>query len=351
MKYSPYKNHIAITIGLVFCFIAWIYLMKIIRLRQAWCESCAAMNRIKEFFLLNSGFHKSHQASPFYWKIGTIPPADKKGTLFHLEAILIGFLAALAIAFVSVLLLQSDSWRTTFWIPGVFFLIGFILLSATYFVFLEELPDESATVSAVSANTTLPAQSSPRVIIHNTETLVDDFFRVQKATLQFKKYDGTLSERVERLNFERGDSTAILLHDAAADEFIFVEQFRYPTYVSNPENGWLTETIAGMIDEGEMPLQAALREAVEETGYEVREAEALVEFYVSPGGSSEHISVFWGKLGNQLGAGGGKAGEQENIRLVRMPVAEAYQKLEHGFFKDAKTIIALQAVRHRVMKR
>ncbi|MGH7491351.1 MAG: NUDIX domain-containing protein [bacterium] len=350
MMYSPYKNHIAITIGLFFCFVAWIYLMKIIRLRQAWCESCAAMNRIKEFFLRNSGFHKNPKASPFYWKVDTIPPADKKGTLFHLEAILISFLSALAIGFVSVLLLQADSWRTAFWIPASFFLMGFILLSATYFVFLEELPEESSAASSNSADLAAPAPGSSKVIVHGTELLVDDFFKVEKATLQFQKYDGTMSEPVERLNFERGHSAAILVHDAGAGEFIFVEQFRYPAYASNPKNGWLTEAIAGMIEEGEMPLEAALREAREETGYEVREAEALVEFYVSPGGSSEHISVFWGRLGAQLETGGGKAEEQENIRLVRMPVTEAYQKLEQGFFKDAKTIVALQAVQHRVRK-
>ena len=43
-----YKTELTIAICITFSFVAWIYFLKIVRLRQAWCESCAAMNRIFE---------------------------------------------------------------------------------------------------------------------------------------------------------------------------------------------------------------------------------------------------------------------------------------------------------------
>lgn len=368
MSYSPYKNHMTIAVCLIFNLISWIYLMMVIRLRQAWCESAAAMNRIKLFALLNLGFSENDAASPFRWKTSNIPPAAKKGTLYHFAVILISVVSSSGLALASLLFLGAELAPSLFWISAGWFLYNFLLQNSAYGVFLKEAspanaggagphlhagpsakkkPEPTNAGSASGEQIVAPPQR-PRVVLHKVETLLNDFFKVQRAIVQFEKYDGGLSEPVERLIFERGHSVVILLYDAEADEFVFVEQFRYPTFSEDPENGWMLEAIAGMIDTGENPLHAARREALEETGYEAREVEALAEFYVSPGGSTERISVFWGRLGRQAGAGGGKKGEMENIRVVRMPVAEAYQKLEQGFFKDAKTIIALQAVRERL---
>ncbi len=374
MSYSPYKNQMTIAICLAFNLISWVYLMMLIRLRQAWCESAAAMDRIKQFVLINHGYSDEEAYSPFRWRRANIPAAAKKGTLYHFAAILISVVSSSGLAVASLMLLGAEGVQTWISIPIGWFLFNFFLQNSTYSIFLKENNNRSANNShsakssgghsetvknqgTVKANSAVVIQSqvvakpqhSRTVILRERETVYDGFFKVERAVLQFEKFDGTLSKEVQRLNFERGHSTGILLYDEAAREFVLTEQFRYPPYADNPANGWLTEVIAGMVDPGEMPLQAAIREVLEETGYEVREAEALVEFYVSPGGSSERISVFWGKLGQQPNAGGGKAGEQEDIRMVRMSVAEAYQKLEERFFKDAKTIIALQAVRQRVM--
>ncbi len=341
MFYSPYKNHLTIAICLTLSIVAWIYFLKIVRLRQAWCDSCAAMNRIKQFFLVNEGLSDGDERSPFLWKSKTIPRADKKGNLFHLEALLINFISSLAVAAVSILLLPTDSWRTTFWIPAGFFMFCFALQFSAYTVFLTEKKPGSAAHEMQKFQLVDSEQHTRQVVLHDEQLVFDDFFKIKKATLQFEKFDGRLGEKVEQLSFIRGHAAAILLYDESAHAFIFIEQFRYPYFEEQRTKGWMIEIVAGMVDDGESPLEAAKREAVEEIGYTCEAVKPLAEFYVSPGSSAEHISVFWGKLGKKISEGGGKKSENENLRLVRIPVAEAYQSLEEGRFQDAKTIIAL----------
>jgi len=370
MKYSPYKSQITIAISLVFGFVAWIYLLKIVRLRQAWCESCTAMNRIKQFFLVNVGLEDDAPTSPFLWKSSTIPRAAKKGNVFHLAALLISFISALAVGLASVMLLPVNSLRTIFWVSGAFFLYHFFLQASSFTVFLEEKEEKAKSnkessegssagikdsTEKANSGTAVTAHASEehdvrprRVILHEETTVLDDVFKVKTARLQFEKFDGALSKTVNRLNLERGHSAAILLHDTQNDAFILVEQFRYPAFAHKSGDGWLVEVIAGMVEEGETPKEVAIREAKEETGYEADGVELMSEFYASPGGSSERISVFFGKVAAQVGEGGGCVEESEDIRVVRMPVNEAYERLDQGFFEDAKTVVALLCARERV---
>ena len=178
-----------------------------------------------------------------------------------------------------------------------------------------------------------------------------DFFRIVKAKLQFERFDGSMTSEVSRLNFVRGHSAAILLHDPLSDEFIFVEQFRYPAYTADSTDGWLLEIIAGVVEEGESPREVARREALEETGYKCRNVRLLHEFYPTPGGSSERISVFFGLAGKKAAAGGGLASENEDIRVVRRSVAQTYRDLERGRLRDGKTIVALLAVKAELTNR
>ena len=114
-----------------------------------------------------------------------------------------------------------------------------------------------------------------------------------------------------------------------------VRQYRHAAGI------FMLEVPAGSLEIDEDPLTGAIRELEEEVGVVAENVELITEFYVSPGSSSERISVFWGKLGKRVAEGGGKKSENENIRLVRMTAAEAYQALDEGKFQDAKTIIAL----------
>ena len=98
-----------------------------------------------------------------------------------------------------------------------------------------------------------------------------------------------------------------------------------------------------MIERGETPEEAIQREIHEETGYKADQVEHISTFYVSPGGSSERIMLYYAAVS---GAGpsdgyGGLASENEDIKLIEIPVADAFGQLRRGEIADAKTIIAL----------
>jgi len=169
----------------------------------------------------------------------------------------------------------------------------------------------------------------------------DGFFKIDKAVLQYEKFDGEMSSEITRLNFNRGDAVAILLYDKEKNSVILVKQFRYPAYVNNGR-GWLLEVVAGMIDSGRDAISVAHSELLEEAGYEVDDLKFVYQFYVSPGGSSEKIHLYAGYCHRKVNFGGGKESENEDIQVVELPLSKALKMVDTGEICDAKTIIALQ---------
>ncbi len=184
---------------------------------------------------------------------------------------------------------------------------------------------------------------SKGVLIDKLERVLDDFFQVLRATFRFVKTDGSLSEPLERLVFERGDSVAVLLYDPARDEVVLAQQLRLPVYLREG-NGWLLELVAGMLDAGRSPEDIARSEALEEAGYQLDALEHLVTVYLSPGACTERIHIYLAEITpeQRVQAGGGLPGSGEDIRVRAIPRAEALAMVADGRIRDAKTVIALQ---------
>ena len=185
-----------------------------------------------------------------------------------------------------------------------------------------------------------------RVEIEGQERLYDGFFKLDRITLRHERFDGTMSSPQAILNLERGDAVGVLLHDVERDVIILTEQFRYAAYERTGQ-GWILDVIAGMMEEGESAKQVARREAVEEAGYRPEELEFIATFFVSPGGTTERIHLFYAPVSTaplsasqRISEGGGI--DSEDIRLVELPFDEAWSRIEDGRICDAKTIIALQ---------
>lgn len=178
----------------------------------------------------------------------------------------------------------------------------------------------------------------------------DGFFKIDKAVLQHEKFNGEMSEEITRLDFNRGNTVAVLLYDEEKDSVILVKQFRYSAYV-NHGPGWILEIVAGMIDEGREAVSVARSELMEEAGYEVDDLEFISRFYVSPGGTSERIDLYLGLAHQRINSGGGKPGEGEDIQVLEMPFQKAMKMVETGEICDAKTIIALQWLQLRKLRK
>jgi nudix-type nucleoside diphosphatase (YffH/AdpP family) len=183
-------------------------------------------------------------------------------------------------------------------------------------------------------------------ILHR-EILLDDFFRIDAATLRYERFDGSLSEPVRRIRLDRGDSVASLVVHRGKGVVLLVDQFKYPTLDAG--DGWIVEAVAGMIDPGETPEAAIRREVREEIGYELTHIEPVSTFFLSPGGSSERIFLFYGEVASdsRVGPAGGLAAEGEDIAVREYPIPEAFAAVDRGEIVDAKTIIALHWLRQR----
>jgi len=183
-----------------------------------------------------------------------------------------------------------------------------------------------------------------RVEVKERHREYDGIFKLDRTVLRYEKFEGCLSEEVTRLVFERGDSAAVLLYDPDRDSVMLVKQFRYPAYVREEDNGWLLETVAGIVDRDRTPDEVARAELTEEAGYTVGELEHIATFYPSPGACSERVHLYLGhvSVASQVGPGGGRLGESEDIQVREMPLDEALRLVGQGAIRDGKTIIALQ---------
>jgi len=197
----------------------------------------------------------------------------------------------------------------------------------------------------------MPDKTKPwQFVISGKHRLLDAFFAVDEYTVSHEQFDGAMSPERSILVFERGDAVAALLYDPARRVVITVNQFRLPTHEKGRGRGWLIEAVAGMIPvdgEGkakETPLQALIREVLEETGYQLTHATPVSTFFSSPGGSTELTYLYFAEVRatDKTAEGGGSAAEGEDIEVVEFPVEDFFQRLSAGEFEDPKLIISGQ---------
>jgi nudix-type nucleoside diphosphatase (YffH/AdpP family) len=178
--------------------------------------------------------------------------------------------------------------------------------------------------------------------IESSRRILDDVFQVDESYVRFERFDGSIAGPVRCLRFVRDDSVAAILFHRALKHVILVQQFRYPTCEAGW--AWTIETVAGSLDPEETPEAGMRREIEEETGYRVEAMESIATFFVSPGGSTERVFLFYAEIdgSDRVSIGGGVTAGGEDIRILSVSLDEARQLLVDGKVADAKTIIGLQ---------
>lgn len=166
------------------------------------------------------------------------------------------------------------------------------------------------------------------------------------------KYSGYLSvdeltiktksgKDVKREVMVRKNAVAALVYDETTKKYIFVSQFRPGS------SGDIIEIPAGVLDHGDEDKRDAItREIEEEIGYKVDSIKLIDECYISPGGTTEVITIYFAEVSEKIGEGGGVASEDEEIDIIEM----SREEMETTRFKDAKTIIAVNWAKynHRI---
>ena len=142
----------------------------------------------------------------------------------------------------------------------------------------------------------------------------------------------------ERTVVTHPGAVAVLALDDAR-RVLMIRQYRHPV------GRLLWEIPAGLRDaNGESPLRTAQRELLEETGYRAREWHTLVDYFTSPGISSERIRIF---LARGIEPAGEVAHEREHeekfIVADWVPLDEAVHLAMAGKFHNGPAITGVLA--------
>ena len=182
-----------------------------------------------------------------------------------------------------------------------------------------------------------------QVKIKSTETLSDNFFPLKKIHYEIENKNGTVEELTREVYLSSNGAVA-LLYNRENNSVVLTRQFRIPTYLNNNATGMLLEACAGIVEEGEDPSDAMMREIEEETGYKVKSVKKVFEMYMTPGSVSEMLFFFIAEYTPQqkVSEGGGLEEESEDIEVIEMRFDVAFNKIHSGEIKDAKTALLLQ---------
>ncbi len=181
------------------------------------------------------------------------------------------------------------------------------------------------------------------VEIIERDTAWRGYFRIDRLRLRHRLFAGGWAEPITREVFERGHAAALLPWDPVRDEVVLIEQFRIGALTAGGDNPWLIEIVAGIIEDGETAEDVVRRETLEEAGCEVGDIVPLMDVYTTPGGSSERIALFCGRV-DATGVGGihGVEEEGEDIRAFAEPTDAALARLARGEIANITTVAALQ---------
>ena len=163
---------------------------------------------------------------------------------------------------------------------------------------------------------------------------------VEEKTLRSETvYRGRIIQlRVDTVSGEGAETKRreIVVHPGAAaivamtdESILMVEQYRRAV------DAMTLEIPAGTIEAGESPEECAARELVEETGFRAAKLDKLIEFFPSPGISSEVIHIF--KAGDLE-----RVSESEPELSVRfVPKDRIQDMISNGELRDGKTLIGV----------
>ena len=166
------------------------------------------------------------------------------------------------------------------------------------------------------------------------------FFALDEMALSHPRFDGG-ENAVEREVFVSVDAVVVLPYDPVRDTVLLIEQFRPAPYARGDLHPWCLEAIAGRIDGGESPQDAAHREAEEETGLRLSDLVPAANFYPSPGAVTEYLYCYIGlaDLPEDAAGIGGLASEAEDIRSMVIPFATLMEAVRSGEVQNGPLLI------------
>ena len=190
------------------------------------------------------------------------------------------------------------------------------------------------------------------VDVQSITTVYQGYFRIDRYLVRHRTFAGGWTGTVSREIFERGHAVGVLPYDPVLDRVVLIEQYRTGALAAG-RDPWLVEIVAGIIEPGETPADVAARETQEEAGGVILDLLPIVDVLVTPGGSSETMQLFCGKVdSSSIGGFHGLEEENEDIRVFTLSVDEALDWVKTGRISNAIAVIALYwlALEHKNLR-
>lgn len=167
--------------------------------------------------------------------------------------------------------------------------------------------------------------------------------RAERRFFSRRIYEGhILNLRVDDviLEFGRTARREVVEHDAAVGivaltekgSVLLVRQYRYAVDEET------LEVCAGLVEKGEEPHDAAVREMQEELGFKPGKLTEIGCFYASPGFSTELLVLY---LAEELTPSRLPQDDDENVSVVELSLRDIPGRLAEGAFRDSKTFAAM----------
>lgn len=157
-------------------------------------------------------------------------------------------------------------------------------------------------------------------------------YKGKRFTVTQRKYVNDNGMEYTRDIVNPGDA-AIVLPITENNEVVFIKQFRESV------GKVAFELPAGMIDKGEEPIHAAVRELEEETGLIAKEIIPLISVYPSIGYTTEKLHIFVAK---DFSKGKVKLDDDEEIlSLEKVPIEKCFEMAKNNKLELASQNIAI----------
>jgi len=176
-------------------------------------------------------------------------------------------------------------------------------------------------------------------IIHETEKY-RGHLSLDEIELEHRLFAGGWGTPIKREVVRRANAVAVFPYDPVLDSVVTIRQFRIGAWDNN-DDPWLRESVAGLIEDGEVAEDVARRETLEEAGCEPRALIKICEFYSSPGMLSEFVDIYCGIVDASHGGGyHGLKDEGEDIEAAIVLWRDFETELVSGGFRDCKLQLA-----------
>lgn len=129
----------------------------------------------------------------------------------------------------------------------------------------------------------------------------------------------------------RHRGAAVILGERPDGRYVLVRQYRRAIEQT------LLEVVAGCLEEGEPPEEAARREMEEESGYTVTALEKIGEIVPCPGYSEERLYLFYARVTQEPRSQ--RPDFDENLEPVVMTAEEIDRAIDSGELYDGKSLV------------